>query len=252
MHQNESDLINRQSSQQRMSSSSNYEFNISGEVFQNQYGRLNYQNNAYYTDIDSRYDSLKLENIMNYAYSGFSFNHRLSWQKDSRLDDSILLGNVRLQGRFGQVFSRFSLDYSMSPQHSIQSYEAQFNRSLTSRLQGELTLRNSLIDDVKSAEIGLNWQSDRFSLNSNLNYDSEDRWRVGLFSRFSLGYASPGTGIFSSKRSLARSGTLMAHVYLMPITMVSRMKVSMVLQVLKSKVCKIIVKQSLMKTASHC
>ncbi|WP_240701222.1 MULTISPECIES: hypothetical protein [unclassified Pseudoalteromonas] len=207
-------LINRQSSQQRMSSSSNYEFNISGEVFQNQYGRLNYQNNAYYTDIDSRYDSLKLENIMNYAYSGFSFNHRLSWQKDSRLDDSTLLGNVRLQGRFGQVFSRFSLDYSMSPHHSIQSYEAQFNRSLTSQLQGELTLRNSLIDDVKSAEIGLNWQSDRFSLNSNLNYDSEDRWRVGLFSRFSLGYASQGTGIFSSKRSLARSGTLMAHVYL--------------------------------------
>lgn len=63
-------------------------------------------------------------------------------------------------------------------------------------------------------ELGLNWQSDSFSLNSTMSYDDDDNWRLGLFSRFSIGFDANTDEYFLSKRSLANSGTLMVRVFL--------------------------------------
>ncbi len=190
----------------------NYQLNMVGELMQNGYGRLNYQNNILYQDSDSQGIYKQAQNRLNYAYSGFSLSNQLQWRELN--NNELIDGTSRLQGRLGRIYSRFGVDYTLYPVNEITSYEAEFNRSITSQLQAELTLRDSRINDLKSADLGLSWQSDKFSVTSNINYDSEDNWQLGVYSRFSLGFDTQNNHYFVSKQSLTTTGTLMLRVFI--------------------------------------
>lgn len=189
-----------------------YQFDMAGELIQSRYGRLNYQNNFLYQDSDSQGTYKQAQNRLNYAYSGFSLSNQLQWRELN--NNELIDGTSRLQGRLGRIYSRFGVDYTLYPVNEITSYEAEFNRSITSQLQAELTLRDSRINDLKSADLGLSWQSDKFSVTSNINYDSQDNWQLGVYSRFSLGFDTQNNHYFVSKQSLTTTGTLMLRVFL--------------------------------------
>ncbi|WP_211183668.1 hypothetical protein [Pseudoalteromonas arctica] len=189
-----------------------YQFDMAGELMQNSYGRLNYQNNLLYQTSDNRGIYKQAQNRLNYAIAGLALSNQLQWQQSNNVES--VYGSTRLQGRLGRIYSRFSVDYTLSPSNEVTSYEAEFNRSITSQLQAEVTLRDSRINDIQSADLGLSWQSNKFSLTSNLNYDSEDNWQLGVYSRFSLGYDTQNNHYFVSKQSLTTTGTLMLRVFL--------------------------------------
>lgn len=187
----------------------NYELFFSGNAMENSYGRLSYQNTASYTNSDNRDSIMRFGNVLNYTAGGYSFNNNLQWADNNRF-----FGSSRLQKRFGRLGTRFNVNYSLEPTSEIISYATEFSRALTSNLQAELKLTHALQTEIKFAELGLNWQTDLFSLNSKVNYDTEDNWRIGLFGRFSLGFNSKSNDYFINKRSLVQSGSLIVHVYL--------------------------------------
>lgn len=186
-----------------------YELFFSGNLMENRYGRLSYQNTAKYTDSDFQDSIATFGNILNYTAGGYAFNNNLQWADNDRF-----FGSSRLQKRFGRLGTRFGINYSLEPTSEITSYETEFSRALTSNLQAELKLTHELQTEVKFAELGLNWQTDLFSLNSKVNYDTDDNWRIGLFGRFSLGFNTKNNDYFINRRSLVQSGSLMVHVYL--------------------------------------
>ncbi|MBB1408090.1 hypothetical protein [Pseudoalteromonas sp. SG44-17] len=189
-----------------------YQFDMSGELMQNRYGRLNYQNNYLLQHSSSGRDLQQAYNRFNYSYSGFSVNNLLQWQNVN--EQSKVYGATRVQGRIGRLYSRFGFDYLLSPDSDILSYQAEFNRSITAKLQAELTLKNTLNENIQSANLGLNWQNDDFNLSSTINYDSNDNWLFSLYSRFSFGYDAENNRAFMSNRSLTSTGSLLVKVFL--------------------------------------
>lgn len=189
-----------------------YQFDMSGELMQNRYGRLNYQNNFLLQHSSSGRDLQQAYNRFNYSYSGFSVNNLLQWQNVN--EQSKVYGATRIQGRIGRTYSRFGFDYLLSPESDILSYQAEFNRSITSQLQAELTLKNTLNENIQSADLGLNWQNDDFNLSSTINYDTNDNWLFSLYSRFSFGYDGENNRTFMTNRSLTNTGSLMVKVFL--------------------------------------
>ena len=189
-----------------------YQINLAGGLMNNTYGRLSYQNNVLYDDSDTRGRFKQVRNQFNYSYSGFALSNQLLWQQDDSSESTF--GATRFQKRFGRTYTRFGIDYSISPVSELVSYEAEFSRNLGRDLQAELTLTDSLHNNIQSAELGLNWQSDKFSLTSNLNYNSNDDWRLGIYSRFSLGFDVEHNTYFVSKRTLTNTGSLMLRVFL--------------------------------------
>ncbi|MGS0534908.1 MSCRAMM family protein [Pseudoalteromonas sp. SaAl2] len=189
-----------------------YQFDMTGELMENNYGRLHYQNNFLLQQSSLGRDLQQAYNRFNYSYSGFSVNNLLQWQKVN--EHSQVYGATRIQGRIGRVYSRFGVDYLISPQSDILSYQAEFSRSITAKLQAELTLRNTLNQNIQSADLGLNWQNDNFNLSSTVNYDSNDNWLVSLYSRFSFGFDAQNNRTFMTNRSLTSTGSLMVRVFL--------------------------------------
>ena len=191
-----------------------YRLYMAGKFFDKSFGSLSYQNTLGYNNRDFSDSYLSVDNTLSYNFDGTVVSNNLIWRKFNSLDDSTTLGSMRLQHRFGNTYTRFSVDYSADSGSTILGYQAELSRSLSQNLQSEFTLRNSRINDLVSMELGLNWQSDSFSLNSTMNYDDDDNWRLGLFSRFSIGFDTNNNEYFLSKRSLANSGTLMVRVFL--------------------------------------
>ena len=189
-----------------------YQFDMSGELMQNRYGRLNYQNNFLLQHSNSGRDLQQAYNRFNYSYSGFSVNNLLQWQNAN--EQSKVYGATRIQGRIGRTYSRFGFDYLLSPESDILSYQAEFNRSINAKLQAELTLKHTLSEDIQSADLGLNWQNDDFNLSSTINYNSNDDWLFSLYSRFSFGYDAENNRTFMSNRSLTSTGSLLVKVFL--------------------------------------
>lgn len=207
--QDETRRLNSNQQNNLLNSAKIYEFYIAGRTPDIGYGSFSYQNTATHLQSNLFEDQFRLGNIFNYTIGGYSFNNNLQWS-----DNDLFYGSSRLQKRFGRVSTRFGVNYTFKPEREITSYEAQFSRTLTSSLQGELTLRHQLQNNITLAELDLNWQADLFSLNSYFNVDTDDNWRVGLFSRVSLGFDTVNKGYFINKRSLVNSGSLMVHVYL--------------------------------------
>lgn len=191
-----------------------YKLNMVGNIFEQQFGRLNYQNTFTRIENEVSGDGLTIDNTLNYALRGVSLSNRLQWRNSDSLTQPVMVGDTRLQGRIGRTYSRFIVDYSVKPIKKLLGYAVEFNRTLTANLQTELTLRNVRENNLTSGELGLSWNSDRFSINSNMSYDSEENWRFGLFSRFSFGYSAKNNNYFLSQRSLAKTGSLMVQVYL--------------------------------------
>lgn len=207
-HENEADTSSK------IISVDSYKLNMSGNIFEHKLGRLNYQNTLTRFENDVTGSRFTIDNILNYALNGISLSNQLQWRDSDSLSEPVLTGDTRLQGRIGRTYSRFIVDYTVKPTKELLGYGVEFNRSLSSNIQAELTLRNVLENDLTSGELGLSWNSDRFSVNSNMSYDSDSNWRLGLFSRFSFGYSPTNNNYFVSQRSLAKSGSLMVNVFL--------------------------------------
>ncbi|WP_028833966.1 carboxypeptidase-like regulatory domain-containing protein [Pseudoalteromonas sp. 23_GOM-1509m] len=191
-----------------------YQLYTAGKLFDESFGSLSYQNTLAYNNREFSDSYLSVDNTLSYNLGGTVVSNNLIWRKFDSLDDATTLGSMRLQHRFGKTYTRFSVDYSADSGSTILGYQAELSRNLSQNLQSEFTLRNSRINDLVSMELGLNWQSDSFSLNSTMSYDDDDNWRLGLFSRFSIGFDTNTDEYFLSKRSLVNSGTLMVRVFL--------------------------------------
>ncbi|EWS98027.1 hypothetical protein BG00_10850 [Pseudoalteromonas sp. SCSIO_11900] len=207
-------LTNSTSEQKLYSDSRLIAFSMSGSLMRNHLGNLNYQNNFYSAQNDQKNNKYSFGNILNYSLGGFSINNNIQWNHSNNDSSDTIIGRSLLQKRFGSLGTRLGVGYSVQPHAEVTDYELQLNRFFLNSLDGELKLKNQLYTGLKSTELGLNWRTDSLSLYGSVGYNSDDEWRVGVFSRFSLGYDSQNNDYFINKRSLVNNGSLMVHVYL--------------------------------------
>ena len=196
------------------------EYNVdhSGFLFKDSRYRLNYRNFWRRMDFDAGNNFDEFGNLLAINMGLFSLNNQLTWRiRDSVRTDieatDSLDGQLQLQKSLGWVFSRFRVGYGIKPDAEITQTTAQFSVPINQYLQSDLKFDYYPQTDLFKSQLGLNWQQETFSLNTNLNYDNKGEWSVGLYGRFSFGYEPNTQQLFMSSRSLSGSGALMVRVF---------------------------------------
>jgi len=197
------------------SETNQYDLSLSGRLFTGSVLPLSYQTNWNHlqTNAGMRRDSVTQQ--LSFNSYGMLVNNDLSWYKNSNQFDlnEILAGSLRLQRSFGRLFTRFSADYQLSPESEFTKLSSELYVPITAQLQSELSFDYSPQTDKYSTELGLIWQEEKYSLNSNINYDSDGDWAVGINGRFSFGYEPMTNKFIVSRRSLASQGAMMVRVF---------------------------------------
>lgn len=197
------------------SETNQYDLNLSGRLFADSALPLSYQTNwnHFLSNTGTRRDSVTQQVTFN-SY-GMLVNNKLSWyQSVSQLDENErITGNLRLQRSFGRVSTRFSAGYRLSPESELTILSFDFYIPITSQLQSELSLDFFPITDKYNTELGLTWHEEKYSLNSNINYDDDGDWSIAVNYRFSFGYEPITSQFFTSRHSLANQGSMMVRVF---------------------------------------
>ncbi|MBD1582970.1 hypothetical protein [Pseudoalteromonas sp. S16_S37] len=186
---------------------------LSGNITSRDYGRLNYRNTLSYTQQQNQTSTKTFTNSLNYMFDRYALGNQLSW---NQLSDGrhTSLGSAQMQARFGKVYSRLSVNYTLKPERDITSYSAEFYTNLLADLQAQFTYTSSLDNDLDTTKLTLGWQTDDFSVNTSMSYNSDDHWQLGFFGRFSIGYNVMDNSYFTSRRSLTQSGSTLVRVFL--------------------------------------
>lgn len=144
-----------------------------------------------------------------------NINNQISWQQNSNsgFESDTSYGQLQLQKRFYRLSTRFSALYSLKPVNEITAYRAEFSYPLSNDLSAELDLYQLNATDYRSVQTNLTWSQDNFRLSSYFDYDSEDKWRLGLSSNFSFGYHAKENIYFLNKISLTRGGSVLVRVF---------------------------------------
>lgn len=195
------------------------EYNVdhSGFLFKDSRYRLNYRNYWRRMDFDTGNNFDEFGNLLAMNTGLFTLNNQLTWRAnsndDSGVESSELSGVLQLQKSLGWVFSRLKMAYVIKPESEFTQATTQFSVPINQHLQSDLKFDYYPQTDLFKSQLGLNWQQETFSLNTNLNYDNKGEWSVGLYGRFSFGYEPNTQQLFMSSRSLSGSGALMVRVF---------------------------------------
>ncbi|BBN81051.1 hypothetical protein PA25_10360 [Pseudoalteromonas sp. A25] len=198
---------------QEIDTSSNLGIEFSGNFMSSQYGRLSYRNIVTHTNQQSGGSSQSFGNSLNYTLGKYAIGNQLKWTNPS-LGTLVGTGSTQIQARFGQVYSRFSVDYKIKPDRDITGYSAEVYTNLLADVQAQLTYTSSIENDLDTTKLALSWQTGDYSINTSMSYNNDDEWQFGVFGRFSVGYDAVNNSYFTSRRSLAQSGSALIRVFL--------------------------------------
>ncbi|QBL09934.1 sporulation protein [Rheinheimera sp. D18] len=208
---------------------------MNGRLAENSTLPLSYQNSWYRTNYHNGITMDNFANAIGFNSRYGSFSHNLNWNKSSQLgqlpdttqlpgtDNELLqaslLTSTELSGgfqyrkSFGKLFTRFYSNYAIKPEAELLSYGGAFTYRWASSLNSDVRMSYLVPTDQFMFNLGLNWQHDDFLLNTNVDYDFNGDWSVGMALRFSLGYASMQNTVFTSGRMISRSGAAAVRVF---------------------------------------
>lgn len=160
-------------------------------------------------------DTDHLSNQLAFTASGYAISNLIAWQSNAidGQSGSNWFGNTQLQSRFSNVFARLSASYNLGDKFEFSELKVELNRPISENIESDIDFFYSPLDDSHRTSVGLNYHNDLFSLTTNLDYDSDGDWNVGLYSRFSFGYLTDSQDFIVSRRSLANQGTLVVRVF---------------------------------------
>jgi hypothetical protein len=190
-------------------------FRIGGQFLQLKKYRLNYDNQILFRSGINDDKTTRFTNNLSLSAGRFSVQHTLDWQKNENALDSneYLNGYMQTQRQLGRVFSRLSVGYSIHPESKIENIKTELSWTMFEKLQSDFKFIYIPESDKYRADLGLSWQHESFNLNSYFSIDDEDKWTIGLFLRFGIGYDIENNSAFMSSTSLANSGAMSVRVF---------------------------------------
>lgn len=217
-------ISNDDLSLEKIMKSKEHQFTMSGYLINSNSFRINYQNQYQNKEGISGAKSELFSNKLGFNSGKFSLQNSLLWQKvdNSSLSDTtigefdineFLTGQTSIQRMFGSVFSRFTVNYSVKPESELTQLSSEFSWPLFENMQSNIKLDYSKATDRYQAQIGLNWQQEAYNINSTLNFDDQDNWRLGINFRFSFGYQLEKDEFMFSSTPLTSRGSLMVRVF---------------------------------------
>lgn len=127
-------------------------------------------------------------------------------------EDRNTFGGLRLARSFGSVLAQFGIDYELSP-YKTSRYSALANFPLGETGRSQLTVSFSPETKVTRTSAALTWRNDNIQLTSNMAYDSNDNWTLGIFAQMSFGYSPTLQSFHSSSSSMTDSGSMAVRVF---------------------------------------
>jgi len=202
----------------------NHSFKMSGLLKRTGELKISYQNLYTHNQMLTGDDTKSFTNSLNFQTGRFSLQNSLNWQKntvrpvkntpfDEFNVDAYLHGETSTQHMIGPVFTRFSINYDIEPTSKITKISSEINWQLFEDIQTNVKLDYLTFSDRYQAEIGLNFQQDAYNINSTLNFDNEDNWRIGVNFRFSFGYQLDQKELIFSSTPVTSKGSLMVRVF---------------------------------------
>ncbi|WAJ70812.1 carboxypeptidase-like regulatory domain-containing protein [Catenovulum adriaticum] len=187
---------------------------VGGNLYSYDRVHLRHQNNLSINDSGNT-QTQRFNNSLALYTPWLNLNNQISWQHNanSEFETDTSYGQLQLQKRFYRLSTRFSALYSLKPVNEITAYRAEFSYPLSNTFSAELDLYQLNTTDYQSVQTNLTWSQDNFRLSSYFDYDSEDKWRLGLSSNFSFGYHAQENIYFLNKISLTRGGSVLVRVF---------------------------------------
>ncbi|MCU4677438.1 hypothetical protein N7931_17585 [Catenovulum sp. 2E275] len=207
--------INVQSRQnQDNTSSQTLSSSLAGNLLSYDRISLRHQNNLSFNQSgDSK--SQRFSNSLALYTPWLNLNNQLSWQKSEfgSFETTNSYGQLQLQKRFYRLSTRFSALYSIEPTEEITAYRAEFSYPFSNSLSTELDYYQLNTTDYHSIQTNLTWSEENFRLSGYFDYDSDDKWRLGLSSNFSFGFHAQENIYFLNKISLTNGGSVVVRVF---------------------------------------
>lgn len=121
-------------------------------------------------------------------------------------------GGLRFVRSLGSVLAQFGVDYELKP-YKTSRYTSSVNFPFSENGRSQLSLSYSPDTKVTRTSAALTWRNDDIQLTSNMAYDSNDNWTLGIFAQMSFGY-SPGLQSFhTSSSSMTDTGSMAVRVF---------------------------------------
>ncbi|WP_022941856.1 SdrD B-like domain-containing protein [Psychromonas hadalis] len=189
-------------------------FSMVGNILKNSFLPINYQNYWRQTQYNQANQTDEFSNQIAFYTPLASVTHKISlFDYDTEQATQNIKGFLRLQRSFGSVYTRLQGSYELQPESKLTQVRGELSYPFTEYLQSELSVDYYPLNQHYRTQLGLNWLSDKFSINSTLSYDDSGLWSAGIFTRFSFGYDPMTESYLISQRSIANNGALMVRVY---------------------------------------
>ncbi|MEQ2353297.1 hypothetical protein [Pseudoalteromonas piscicida] len=142
-----------------------------------------------------------------------TFSNQFVWQEQTN-QASDVSGYLRWQRRIFGIYSRFTTWYDIKPSNEITAAELELSKELSPELDFGITLYKDLAADYYKTELGLSWNHDKFRLLTDLQYDNDDNWQLGLSGQVSIGAGETVDQVFLTGKRLSQFGSLMVRAFI--------------------------------------
>ncbi|NTS75666.1 hypothetical protein HR060_02195 [Catenovulum sp. SM1970] len=175
---------------------------------------INYQNNFSYSESDF-VKSQYFQNSLGATIFSNRVSHTFFWNQSETEGLSSIFsgGEFILSPRLRGFSTRLNMNYSIKPETELVSVKSDFDWSINENLTTRLSLERSLLLDLDTARLGLNWGQKYLSTNTNISYNSNDDWHLSFSTNFSFGYHAEEDIYFLNRARFASGGSMLVRVF---------------------------------------
>ncbi|MCC2604778.1 hypothetical protein [Planctobacterium marinum] len=194
---------------------SDVRFTVAGPLWQGTSQQLTHSTRLNYRDEFDGDQLTSISSNLAYRLPGYSINTNLDYAQVTTAEEKIdsLQGGISAQTNFGDVFTRFLINYSLLDDPKLLSAGTQFSWNLTDNIKSRLNLDYDFDQSISRVRWQASLNRDSYSLATNLAWDNLSKFSMSVQTRFSFGYAGNGTGYFLSSKQLSSRGSLVVRVF---------------------------------------
>ena len=170
-----------------------------------------------YTDT-ADFQRFDYSNRLSLYFGRFSLFHTATYSRTKNLitneSNSDLIGNLGLQGNFGNIYARVSAAYSPDADETLTALQSSLDWNFSQRFKARLSYSLDNTNDNTTYGAQLGYIGDRFRLAANVGHSDIRGFDVGLNASFSLaGKHSYVAGVEQQGHSQLNTGIIDVRVF---------------------------------------
>ena len=186
--------------------------------FKNVFGhRSTYGIDTKYIQRDSGAKDFDLSGSLSTRVGNTIINNSLiyDYQEDAAGNTKdVITGNINMRGFMQKARWRVVSNYEFIPKQELRELIASVTYPFSRRLEGFFEFEHELDPQRTEAVASLNWKTDSATITPRLSLDTDDTMQASVNVRFGVGYNPEEKDFSMYNKSLSRSGSATAHVFL--------------------------------------